>query len=68
MTATNHVASAQNGQPKKRLVLNAFVEMCTQTSQLSPTTEYLLTELQAPAIKVPASGNTLKIDLQTLTP
>lgn len=66
MTATNNVASAQNGLPKKRLVLNAFVEMCTRTSCLSPSA--LLTKSQALATKVPASGNTLKIDLQTLIP
>ena len=29
VTSSNHVAATANGQPKKKLVLNAFVEMCT---------------------------------------
>lgn len=28
VTSSNHVAATANGQPKKKLVLNAFVEMC----------------------------------------
>lgn len=29
VTSSNHVVATANGQPKKKLVLNAFVEMCT---------------------------------------
>jgi hypothetical protein len=29
VTGSSHVAATANGQPKKKLVLNAFVEMCT---------------------------------------
>jgi hypothetical protein len=69
-SSSNHVAPAANGQPKKKLVLNAFVEMCMLTSRRTtneiPTSREPKTDdIQVPVTNLPASGNTPTIDPQT---
>jgi hypothetical protein len=73
-SSSNHVAPATNGsgQPKKKLVLNAFVEMCMLTSQPTNNTsnprQMRTDNTQAPATNLPASGNTPTINPQTSIP
>lgn len=65
-TGTKHVAFARDGQPKRRLVLNAFVEMCMLAChyvRFVPISD--ADSLQAPAIRARDYGSTLTITLQT---
>lgn len=65
-TGTRHVAFAQDGQPKRRLVLNAFVEMCMLACHYMRFVPILNSDnLQAPATRAQDYGNTLTITLQT---
>ena len=63
-----NVAVNGDSWPKKRLVLNAFVEMCMFSIKIQPSQDLQsLTTFQAPATKVLVSGNTPTIVLQTST-
>ena len=69
VTGPQNVAVNGEGRPKKRLVLNAFVEMCmsSRSTQLSKNLYTVADNEQAPGIKAPASGSTPTIVLRIST-